>query len=82
MLDDKVKATETHLNGQAKELQVEVTQELIDSEQARMQLINEALQDVYRDALKRKASQLGEVTSINESTNENGEYELVIKVTQ
>ena len=39
-----------------------------------------ALQDVYAEALKRKARKMGDVVDQHEGTNENGEYELVIKV--
>ena len=42
--------------------------------------MNQVLQDVYSEALKRKARQLGDVVDQYEGTNENGEYELVIKV--
>ncbi len=82
LLDEKVQSVEGKLNNESNQLQQNLTQQLIDSEQQRMQLINEAVQDVYRDALTRKAGQLGEIVSVNESTNSSGEYELVIKVTQ
>ncbi|VAW78045.1 hypothetical protein MNBD_GAMMA12-3886 [hydrothermal vent metagenome] len=82
LLDEKVQGVENKLDNESNQLQQSLTQQLIDSEQQRMQLINEAVQDVYRDALTRKAGQLGEIVSVDESTNSSGEYELVIKVTQ
>ncbi len=82
LLDDKVKNVNNVLNTEKTQLQNNLTQQLLDSEQQRMQLINEATQEVYRDALTRKAGQLGEIISVNESTNSSGEYELIIKVTQ
>lgn len=42
--------------------------------------MNQALQDVYAEALKRKARALGDVVEQVEGTNAQGEYELVIKV--
>ena len=42
--------------------------------------MNHTLQDVYAEALKRKAGRMGEVIEQHEGVNENGEYELVIKV--
>jgi hypothetical protein len=42
--------------------------------------LGEAVQRVYVEALQRKATQLGAVESVQESTSADGEYELVIKV--
>ena len=38
------------------------------------------LQEVYAEALKRQAGQLGEVMEVREGTSPEGQYELVIKV--
>ena len=64
----------------AKDAQRRVTQQLAEGEKERLEEMNETLQDVYAEALKRKAQKLGDVVDQHEGTNENGEYELVIKV--
>ncbi len=63
-----------------KDLQRQVTQQLAEGESARLEEMNQTLQDVYSEALKRKARKMGDVVDQHEGTNENGEYELVIKV--
>lgn len=63
-----------------KDAQRKVTQQLASGEKERLEEMNQVLQDVYSEALKRKARQLGDVVDQYEGTNENGEYELVIKV--
>jgi hypothetical protein len=63
-----------------KETQRKVTQQLADGERERIEEMNHTLQDVYAEALKRKARRMGEVIEQSEGTTENGEYELVIKV--
>ncbi|MEM1347600.1 MAG: hypothetical protein AAGI01_03525 [Myxococcota bacterium] len=63
-----------------KEVQRRVTQQLAEGEADRLEQMNEVLQDVYSEALKRKARRMGDVVEQAEGTNENGEYELVIKV--
>ena len=44
-----------------------------------MRQLNEILQQVYAESLKRKAAQLGDIMNIQESTHD-GEYELVIHI--
>jgi len=63
-----------------KDAQRKVTQQLAAGEKERLEEMNQVLQDVYSEALKKKARQLGDVVDQYEGTNENGEYELVIKV--
>ncbi len=65
-----------------RELQDEVTSRLAESEADRQRLINEVLQGVYSESLKRKAGQLGDIMEISESTGEDGNYELTIRVSQ
>ena len=65
-----------------RELQERVTAELAKGEEDRMRAMNEVLQRVYAEALKRKAGQLGEVLEVQEGTNQDGNYELVIRVAQ
>lgn len=63
-----------------REAQRRVTSQLAEGESARLEDMNQALQDVYAEALKRKARALGDVVEQVEGTNAQGEYELVIKV--
>ena len=63
-----------------KEAQSQVSQKLAAGEGARLEEMNQVLQDVYAEALKRKARRMGEVIEQYEGTNAAGEYELVIKI--
>lgn len=63
-------------------LQEDLTDALAAGESRRKRDLNEAIQEAYAEALKRKARQLGDVIEVREGTNEAGEYELVIRVTQ
>jgi len=63
-----------------KDIQSKVTEQLARGEKDRLEEMHQTLQDVYAEALKRKARQMGDVVDQYEGTNENGEYELVIKV--
>lgn len=63
-------------------LQRELTEALQESEESRQRALNEVLQEVYAESLKRKAGQLGDILEINESQNEDGNYELTIRVAQ
>lgn len=58
----------------------ELSEKLTEAEADRLKLINEILQDVYSQSLKKKAATLGNVMEIREGTNEDGQYELDIKV--
>lgn len=58
----------------------EVRKKLSDAESAKTEEVALVLRGVYAEALKQKARKMGEVVSQNEGTNQNGEYELVIKV--
>jgi hypothetical protein len=75
-------AVESQLESEGSLIQREITRRLEESEAARSREINEVLQEVYAESLKRKARQLGDVMEVRESTTPGGEYELVIKVAQ
>lgn len=72
--------TESQFDDQSRKLQKQTTRQLEQSEAERMRLLNEIVQEVYAESLKRKARQLGDVTEISETTNAQGQYELTIKV--
>ena len=44
------------------------------------ELLHEVLQETYAEALKQKAAQLGTVVEQSESLDENGSYELKIRI--
>lgn len=70
------------LDSQRQKLQRELTEDLEKGETRRLREVNEILQQVYADSLKRKARQLGDIMEIHEGTSAQGEYELVIRVSQ
>jgi hypothetical protein len=61
-------------------LQREVREALAAGEDARRSALHGLLQQVYAEALKRKAGQLGTVLEVQESTGADGNYELTIRV--
>jgi light-regulated signal transduction histidine kinase (bacteriophytochrome) len=63
-----------------RDVQREVTAKLEKGQSGRIEELNEVLQGVYAEALKRKAPQMGEVIEVREGTNAAGDYELTIKV--
>lgn len=63
-----------------RDAQSKVSSQLAAGESERLEEMNQVLQEVYSEALKRKARRMGEVVEQYEGTNERGEYELVIKV--
>lgn len=82
-IEEKAAATGDQIadSGQ-REIQKETTDRLNESEDARQRQMNELLQQVYTEALKRKAGQLGDIVEIQEGTGEDGNYELLIRVAQ
>lgn len=72
-------AAEARLEKQAEIAQQKLTRALERSEEERLRMLNEVVQEVYAESLKRKAGQLGQVIDIQEGTND-GRYELTIKV--
>lgn len=69
------------LDAEGQKLQRQLTKQLEEGEQERLREVNEILQEVYAESLKRRAGQLGEIMEIHES-KEQGQYELTIHVTQ
>jgi len=65
-----------------RELNARVRGRLAETEEVRTRELNEILQQVYAESLKRKAGQMGDILEVSESTNEDGNYELVIRVGQ
>jgi len=57
----------------------DVINALSEHREAQQAELNQVLQRVYTESLKRKASQLGDVLEVSESTVD-GQYELVIKI--
>ena len=57
----------------------DVIEALSEGREAQQAALNQILQRVYAESLKRKASQLGDVLEVTESTVD-GQYELVIKI--
>jgi len=57
----------------------DVINALSEHREAQQAELNQVLQRVYTESLKRKASQLGDVLEVTESTVD-GQYELVIKI--
>ena len=62
------------------ERQRELSEALAAGEDARMELLNSVLQDVYAEAVKTRAGQLGDVLEVVEGESAEGNYELTIRV--
>jgi len=75
---------DNHTSKQRKELQSaldsELVEELQEAAEKTEELLHEILQETYAEALKRKAAQIGRVLEQSESTDENGSYELKIRI--
>jgi hypothetical protein len=78
-LEQQRSRAQGQLSVSEQEMTREVSAELEASEQARVRHINEVLQRVYTDALKRKAQQLGTVVSVHEQRS-GDDFELVIHI--
>jgi hypothetical protein len=70
------------LAGEQERLQQKLTETLGASEEGRVREINEVLQRAYAEAVKRKARRMGNVTSVQESTSDDGEYQLTITISE
>jgi len=70
------------IEAEQEQLQKKLTTALGENEEQRVREINGVLQKAYTEGLKRKARRMGNVTSIQEGTSENGEYELTITVSE
>ena len=82
VLAEQRRQAETELKREGRKAQKDLTRRLADSEEQRQRQLHEVLQEVYAEALKRKAGQLGDVMEVREGTSPDGQYELVIKVAQ
>ena len=65
----------------ARTMQRRIAETLDASEAERTEAVNEVISQVYAESLKRKARRIGSITEMRES-NEGGEFELVIKLTE
>ncbi len=81
-LELEAKRVQDALAGEQERLQQQLTQKLSDSEEARVREINEVLQRAYAEAVKRKARRMGNVTNVQESTSDDGEYQLTITISE
>ncbi len=81
-LEERRRQAEARLAREGKMVQKELTRRLADSDEERRGQLHEVLQEVYAEALKRKAGELGDVMEVREGTTPDGQYELVIKVAQ
>ncbi|MGB1013875.1 MAG: hypothetical protein ACPG4T_07065 [Nannocystaceae bacterium] len=75
----KAKA-ETTASAAKDDLAQKVTKKLMRVEPAIREQVQKVLQKVYIEALQQKAQTLGEVESIDERRDQNGELELTIKI--
>ena len=81
-LSAAVQRTREQLSAEQQRLQREETAAVEHTDAEVKEVLHHALQQVYTESLKRKASQLGDVRSIRESTSASGEYELIIEIEQ
>ncbi len=81
-LKQREKAAQDAIAGEAEQLQKKLTKELGENEADRVREINGVLQKAYAEAIKRKARRLGNITSVQEGTSDNGEYELTITISE
>jgi len=59
----------------------EAVAKLAETEEARKEELNDIVKDVYAESLKKKAAAMGNITSIKENKDDQGNYELRIKLT-
>ncbi|MFT5685405.1 MAG: hypothetical protein ACI8RZ_006356 [Myxococcota bacterium] len=81
-LSAAVANTRQQLKAEQSRIQREETAAVERTDAEVKEVLHLALQQVYTESLKRKASQLGDVLSIQESTTADGEYELIIQIEQ
>jgi hypothetical protein len=82
-LEKRLAVTDEERASRREKLEKEIAAKLDKGEASRKRELNEALLDVYKEALKKKAASLGNVTSVKEERRDGGrEYELTIKVAE
>ncbi|MEL6178334.1 MAG: hypothetical protein AAFS10_05245 [Myxococcota bacterium] len=82
MLQQEEESARDAIQSETDRLQQELSKKLDENEQQRVREINGVLQRTYAEGLKRKAGRMGNVTSINESTSPEGEYQLTITIAE
>ena len=80
-LERSISITDEERDDAQTTMQREIAEALDATEDERNQELNEVVQEVYSESLKRKARRLGTVTEMQESRQGN-DYELVIKITE
>ena len=81
-IQEKEKQARDQIGSEEERLQRELTKSLEEGESGRVREINEVLQRVYSEAVKRKAKRLGNILSVQESTSPEGEYQLTITIAE
>ncbi len=81
-LQQREQQTRDAIGSEQEQLQKKLTKKLGDNEQERVREINGVLQKAYTEGLKRKARRMGNVTSIQEGTSAEGEYQLTITISE
>lgn len=82
-LEKRLAVTDEERAQRREKLEREIADKLEKGESDRKRELNEALLDVYKEALKKKAGSLGNVTSVREERREGGrEYKLTIKIAE
>jgi hypothetical protein len=80
-LEKRLAVTDDERANKKQELEKKIADKISAGEESRKKEVNEALLEVYAEALKKKAASLGSVTSVKEDRKDN-EYELTIKVAE
>lgn len=80
-LEKRLAVTDDERSNKKQELEKKIAEKIQKGEDSRKKEVNEALLEVYAEALKKKAASLGSVTSVKEE-RKNNEYELTIKVAE
>ncbi len=80
-LEKRLAVTDDERSSKKQELEKKVADKIAKGESSRKKELNEALLDVYAEALKKKAASLGSITSVKEERKQS-EYELTIKVAE
>jgi hypothetical protein len=82
-LEKRLAVTDEERAARKEKLSRDIAEKLAGSEDQRKRDLNESLLEVYKEALKKKAARLGNVTSVKEERRDDGrEYELTIKVAE
>lgn len=81
-IQEKEKQARDQIGSEEERLQRELTKSLEEGEAGRVREVNEVLQRVYSEAVKRKAKRLGNILSVQESTSPDGDYQLTITIAE